>query len=247
MRKQKNRFYHFYLGRELKHWTRALFGFGIIVATTVALLAVGWFTGVDLERLLEGLVVSFGRVMLAYAISLVLGILIAFFVTRSEAAENFFLPIFETAQSLPTVAILPLVILWLGSQSAIIFLLVITMIWPITFSVVNGFKSIPHSLSETARIYGAKGWKKLRYFTLPMILPSMITGSIIGWGEGWEVLVAAELLGAQSGIGAYIGEAAHQEKTIIMVMAITFLMFIIFLLNKWVWVPLLKQTTKHQL
>jgi ABC-type nitrate/sulfonate/bicarbonate transport system permease component len=247
MRKQRKRFYHFYLGREPGHWFGVGLGLLVILLFTCGLLAVGRLSGVDLGRLLNGLVISFGRVTLAYVISLLLGVIIAILVTRSKSIENLLLPIFETGQSLPTVAILPLVVLWLGSEHTIIFLLVITIIWPVVFSVVSGFKNIPTSLNEAALVYGACGIKKFLNFTFPLLLPSVITGSVIGWGEGWEVLIAAELLGAKQGLGTSIGEAAHAAQNTIMIVAIAFLMFIIFLLNKWVWIPLLRRATQHQI
>ncbi|MFN7088485.1 MAG: ABC transporter permease [Candidatus Paceibacteria bacterium] len=246
-KRRGKRFYHFYLGREIRYWFSLLIGFFVILFFTFGLVVVGKLTGLDLQRLMTGLVVSFGRVTISYIISLILGISIAFLVTRQESIENLLLPLFETAQSIPTVAILPLVVLWLGSGPAVIFLLTITIIWPITFSIISGFKSIPRSLAEAAKVYSAKGWRGFRHFMLPIILPSVITGSIIGWGEGWEVLVAAELLGAREGIGAYIGEASVKKEMAVMTVAIAFLMFFIFLLNKLVWVPLLKHSTKHQI
>lgn len=247
MPKRGKSFYHFYLGRAPKHWVGAIFAFLAIASLTFGLLFIGRLQGVDLARLLNGLAVSFWRIIFAYLIALFLAVIIALLVTRSERVENLLLPVFETAQSLPTVAILPLVILWLGSSTAVVFLLVATIVWPITFSIISGIKGISRPLREAATIFGAKGWKGFWNFSLPLLLPSAITGSIIGWGEGWEVLVAAELIGGEQGIGAYIGEVSERGELVIMTVAITFLMFVIFILNKWVWVPLLKRATLHQI
>lgn len=234
------------MGLEPRHWHVAAWWFLAFGITTIAFVIVGRVTGANLGNIIAALAVSFTRVLFAYWIALFLGAIIAFTVTRKEKTEAFFLPIFETAQSLPSTAIIPLMLIWLGNTGAVVFLLVITMIWPITFSVVSGIKSTNHSLSEAATVFGATGRKRFFSFTLPTLLPSIITGSTIGWGEGWEVIVAAEALGAIAGIGTLINTATLGKQYDLMGLALTLLMLMIFLINKWVWVPLLKKSTQHQ-
>jgi len=248
MLRRGKRFYHFYLGREPGHWLGLLLTLAVIIAVTLLFLAVGRLKGVDLTKLILGLAISFRRVSVAYIISLILGTAIAFLITRSESIENLLLPLFETAQSLPSPAIFPILAILIGrGDVVVIILLIIAMIWPIVFSSIGGVKGMHRSLVEAAEVFGAKGVKGFFSFSLPIILPSIITGSIVAWGEGWDILVAAELLGAQRGIGAYIGETANTGQLTVMAIAIAFLMLVVFLFNKWVWVPLLKRTTKHQI
>lgn len=246
MARPKKRFFHFAVGRAPRHWYSLVLVIGSIVVFTAGFLIVGRIKGVDIARLLDGLTISFARVAAAYALSLVLGMIFAFLVTRSETTENTLLPVFETLQSLPTPAIFPLLSVTLGRGNlVVIILLVIAMIWPIVFGTIGGIKGIRPSLAEASTIFGARGWKRLVFFTLPVVMPAVITGSIVAWGEGWDILMAAELLGAQRGIGAYIGETADAGALTVMTIAIVFLMFILFLINKWVWATLLKKVTLH--
>jgi len=246
MARPKKRFFHFAVGRAPRHWYGLLLVIGSILAFTAIFLIIGRIKGVDIARLIDGLATSFTRVTIAYALSLVLGIIFAFLVTRSEATENALLPVFETLQSLPTPTIFPLLSLLLGKGNlVIVILLVIAMIWPIVFGTIGGIKSIRPSLAEASTIFGARGWKRLVFFKLPAIIPSIITGSIVAWGEGWDILTAAELLGAQRGIGVYIGETASNGNFAVMTIAIVFLMFVLFLINKWVWATVLKRVTLH--
>lgn len=211
------------------------------------LIFIGRASGAEVELIAGDLLISLVRVLVAYLASLLLGAAIAFLVTRSEKWENILLPFFDTAQSMPSLAILPVLLVWFrdAPEVPVFILLVITMIWPIVFSIISGIKNIRPSLAEAATIFGAVGRKRFFSFTLPIITPSVITGSIIGWGEGWEVLVAAELLGASRGIGVYIDQASKQGEMGVMTIAIAILMFFIFVLNKWFWIPLLKRSSQH--
>lgn len=242
---RRKRYYHFYMGLEPKHWHTIGWWILILIVIGWIFFLAGRITGASLAQILASLYTSLTRVLAAYIISLMAGAAIALLITKSERVEDLFLPIFETAQGLPSTAIIPLVLIWLGGYEATVLLLVITMIWPITFSIVSGIKTIKRSLAEAATIFGASGIKRFRNFTLPVLLPSIITGSTIGWGEGWEVIVAAEVLGEIRGIGTFISNATASQQYTIMTLALILLMFMIFLFNKWLWVPLLKRSTSH--
>ena len=80
---------------------------------------------------------------------------------------------------------------------------------------------------------------------LPGVFPAIVTGSIIGWGEAWEAIVGAEILGISRGIGAFLNDASRTGDTRVLTLGIVFLLFFIFFLNKIIWLPLLKRSTMY--
>lgn len=225
--------------------------FHLVLTLFLSLLGVGaLFIFIKLSQISVGtlvidLLASTYRVVIAYLISLVLSIFLALFVTRSRLLEDILLPILDVLQSFPSFAILPIAILWFGASdvTAIVFL-VITILWPILFNIIAGIKNIRGDISEAAVVFGASGFKKLRYFLMPAILPAAITGSIIGWGEAWEAIVGAEIIGISRGIGAFLNEASHAGQVKVLTIGIISLLFFVFFLNKLIWLPLLKRSTE---
>jgi ABC-type nitrate/sulfonate/bicarbonate transport system permease component len=206
------------------------------------------FTKLNKAELFLGFLASLSRITIAYLIALVIALVLAFFITVNEKVENIFLPIFDVLQSFPSFALFPALIVALKSTEVIIItVLVITIIWPIMFSIISGIKNRREDLEEAATIFGAKGWKKIIHFTLPELAPSIVTGSIVGWGEGWEFIVGAELLVKTNvGIGNYLGFLGATQQNTLLALGILILLFLLFVLNKLLWLPLLTKTTKYQ-
>lgn len=183
--------------------------------------------------------VSSLRLFTAYVISVILAwILAASFYQGRRAAIA--LPIFDLLQSFPTFAALPLAVLFLGaSNSTVIFFLILTIIWPILFSLIGSLKLIRRDWEEVAEISGLRGWSYLKNFLMPISFPGLITGSVIGLGEGWEALVATEIIvGKTSGLGSFF--ESFSTNTTITALGILGLLIVIFSINKLIWLPLLK-------
>lgn len=206
------------------------------------------FTKLNKADLFIGFLASLSRITIAYFIALVIALILALFITANERIESIFLPIFDVLQSFPSFALFPALIVALKSTEVIIItVLVITIIWPIMFSIISGIKNRREDLEEAATIFGAHGWKRIVFFTLPQLAPSIVTGSIVGWGEGWEFIVGAELLvNTHIGIGNYLGVLGTNGQNTLLAFGILILLFLLFVLNKILWLPLLTRTTKYQ-
>lgn len=204
------------------------------------------FNGISILELARDLLASSFRVAVAYLISVLIAIATAILVTRNKYIEDIFLPILDVLQSFPSFAILPVAILFLGKGDVTaIFFLVITILWPVLFNIISGVKSFRGDVAEASIVFGAAGFKKLRYFLIPALLPSIVIGSIIGWGEAWEAIVGAEIIGISSGVGAFLDKASKSGQTNVLVVGIIALLFFIFFLNKLIWLPFLKKATQY--
>ena len=220
-------------------WIMAFF---LILATVVN------YSKLDPGSLFEGFGVSLYRITVAYLIALVLSCIIALFVTSNEKIENAILPVLDVFQSFPSFALFPIMVASIHSTEFIIIsVLVIAIMWPILFTIIGGIKNRREDLEEAATIFGANGFKRLMYFSLPELAPSIVTGSIVGWGEAWEFIIGAELLvNTKIGIGAYLGQLGNNKEDILLIFGILVLMILLFGINKLVWLPLLDKTTKYQ-
>lgn len=206
-------------------------------------------THLDYSQFLSGFGASLARTSTAYLISLVIAVSLALIVTAHQSIETIFLPILDVLQSFPSFALFPVLIHALKGHSEIIIIivLVVTMIWPILFSIVSGIKNRREDLEEAATIFGAIGWKRLWYFSLPELWPTILTGSIVGWGEGWEFIIGAELLvTVNSGIGQYLGRLGQSGQNTLLAFGIVGLMLLLFIINKLLWLPLLQKAVKFQ-
>lgn len=204
------------------------------------------FSSLDSKELFKGFVASLTRTTIAYLISITLAIVFALIVTSSKFIEDLLLPILDVLQSFPSFALFPILIVALKNspETIIILVLSITMIWPILFSIIGGIKNRRQDWEEAATIFGARGYKRLTHFTIPDLMPSIITGSIVGWGEGWEFIIGAELLvKTKVGIGSYLGILGNKQENAALAFGILILLVLLFVINKLIWLPLLNKAS----
>lgn len=127
-------------------------------------------------------------------------------------------PLVEVLRPVPPLAWIPLSILWFGigdiQNQFIIFL---GMFFPILLNTITGVKNIEPNLVRAARCLGASEARILRRVVLRAALPQIITGIRVGLGVGWMALVAAELVGANSGLGFLINDARTLLRTDIVI------------------------------
>lgn len=219
----------------------------IITAVLLILILILGFTTLDASIFFSGFFESLLRVVIAYILSLVLALIIAIIVNSSKTIEGISVPILDVMQSFPSFALFPLLALWFGKTAVVtIIILVITMIWPILFTILSAQKGLREDLLEAASIFGAKGYKYLVFVLLPLMFPAIITGSIVAWGEAWEAIIAAEIIVGVPGVGTYLAQTGESVNSKILIIGITLLLMILFILNKYIWLPLLNMSTKYQ-
>ena len=123
-------------------------------------------------------------------------------------------PIMEILRPIPPLAWIRLSILWFGIGDAQNeFIIFLGMFFPILINTIVGVKNVDPNLVRAARSLGAPERKVLSRIVLKGSLPQIITGVRIGLGVGWMALVAAELVGANSGLGFLINDARSMLRT----------------------------------
>ncbi len=210
----------------------------------VFLLFFAEFANLTRAELFFDVSTSFVRLLIAYIFSVGLAWAWSVWCFRGKLT-NILLPLFDVLQSFPTFAALPIAtFVWGISNFTVIFFLVFTIIWPIFFSIVSSLKLVKHEWEEAVQIYGVTGWDYFRTFLLPVSIPGLITGSIIGLGEGWEALVATEIIvGLKGGLGNFF--QTYSQNTQITIFGILGFLVLIFSINKIIWLPLLEWSHKY--
>jgi ABC-type nitrate/sulfonate/bicarbonate transport system permease component len=123
-------------------------------------------------------------------------------------------PVIEMLRPVPPLAWIPLSILWFGiGDMQNQFIIFLGIFFPILLNTIAGVANVEPNLIRAARCLGASEWEVLWRVVLRAALPQIVTGIRIGLGVGWMALVAAELVGANSGLGFLINDARTVLRT----------------------------------
>ncbi|OMP77049.1 MULTISPECIES: ABC transporter permease [unclassified Chitinophaga] len=161
-------------------------------------------------RLLNDIVASLWRVAIGFLSSACLAIPIGLWLGRNRNWNTAILPILNFFRSLSPLAWIPFAILWfhIGDKPAI-FLIFLATFFPLTLSVISAVATIPDIYFRVARDHDYNGTELLFKVTLPAIMPQLLTSMRICYGISWVVIVAAEMVGCQDGLGYGIWDARN--------------------------------------
>jgi sulfonate transport system permease protein len=124
-------------------------------------------------------------------------------------------------RAIPFLAVLPLVIVWLGiGEGAKIFLVAFGVAFPIYMNTVLGIRQVDPKLVELGRVTGLSNWQLIRRIILPGALPSILNGVRYALATAWLALVVAETIAASSGIGFLAMDAREFLRTDVIVLVI---------------------------
>lgn len=148
-------------------------------------------------------------VLQGFAISFVLGIVIAVLCTYSKMIESLFTTLCTIFNPLPGMALLPIIMMWFGiDDAAMLAMIVHGVLWPLVTNLITGFKSVPTIYKEWAKNIGLKPILVIKDIYIYAVMPYFISGMRIGWGRAWRALISAEMvfgmIGSLGGVGYYI-------------------------------------------
>jgi NitT/TauT family transport system permease protein len=154
-----------------------------------------------LKGLVNSLILLVSGYLLALATALPLGLLIGWRVRLFRAVN----PFTKVLGPIPPIVYIPYAIALLPSfRAASIFVIFIGAFWPILINTLNGVFNIPKGLIDSARVLNLKEHTLLLRVVLPGAMPSICTGATLALVFAFVLLAAAELIGANSGVGWYI-------------------------------------------
>lgn len=168
--------------------------------------------------------VSFDRVLRGFALGSVAAIAIGLLVGLWRPASQLLDPTVQAARTIPSLAWVPLFILWMGiGEEPKITLIAVGVFFPVYTNLVSGIRNIDRKLVEAAVAYGYRRASLAWHVMLPAALPSLMTGLRLGLAQGWLFLVAAELIGASRGLGFLLTDGQNSGRADIIVLSIILL------------------------
>jgi sulfonate transport system permease protein len=172
-------------------------------------------------ELWEHVSVSTARAFSGLAVGGGLGLLFGLLTGTFRQAETLLDSTFQMVRNIPALALVPLVILWFGiDESAKLFLVAVGVFFPVYLNTFHGIRSVDAGLIEMAQSYGLRGWSLYRQVILPGALPSILVGLRFALGLMWVLLIVAETVSAQSGIGYMTMNAREFLQTDVVVVGI---------------------------
>ncbi|WP_461205304.1 ABC transporter permease [Clostridium sp. DL1XJH146] len=184
-----------------------------IAITTVKLVKTG--------ELFTNLMISFNRVVVGFLITFLIAFPLAIFLGSRRRVMPYVEPFLEFMRHIPPIAMIPILILWLGiGESSKIVIIVLATFFPIFSNTLTGVTNYDDKLLEVGEIFGYSRFDKFRKIIFPQALPSVLTGIQLGLGYSWRALMGAELVAASSGIGYMIIDAEQLSRPDIVIVGI---------------------------
>ena len=174
-----------------------------------AALQITWPPGYAGGTLVQHVFQSCRLVLLGFVVATLTGVPVGLAMGASRRIDALIGPIFSLLRPIPPLAWIPLAILWLGlGDAAKIFLIWVAAFTPSVINTYTGVRNIDGTLLEAARVHGAGAGRLLRDVLMPGALPMIFTGLRLSLQAAWTTLVAAELVGAFTGLGKVLSNAA---------------------------------------
>ncbi len=165
-------------------------------------------------ELLRQLSQTMAVLAVGFGIAIVTGMALGLLMGTVRIVEKFFDPYVNAFYAMPTVALVPLVIIWLGlGFEAKVFLTWIVGVFPIVINAQAGVRSIPAAYVETARSFACSRRQMFWKVILPAAIPFFVAGLRLGLGRALVGVVVAEMFTALSGLGYMVTFYGNTFKT----------------------------------
>jgi sulfonate transport system permease protein len=224
-------------------WTRlSRPGLGLLLPVTLAVVwefvvRMGWSSGrlapppsvifatfVDLARtgdLQRNTLVTLGRVAAGFALGAAAATIIGAATGYSVTLRRLLDPSLQALRAIPSIAWVPLFILWLGIfEASKITLIALGVFFPVYLGLMGAIQSVDRKLIEVGRAFRLSDLAMVRRILLPAVLPAYVISLRSGLGLGWMFVVAAELMGASEGLGYLLIDGQQLGKPAEIVAAI---------------------------
>ncbi|MGO1768930.1 MAG: ABC transporter permease [Microbacterium sp.] len=143
--------------------------------------------------------------LIGMVITIALGLVVGTALAFNDFAQRSAAPVIEIFKAIPAIAILPLVILVVGSTLPMkVFLICFAAFWPFVIQVIYGVRSMDPVVLDTARALGVRGMRRFLTVSIPSASPYLVTGMRIASAQALILAVVAEIVGGAEGIGRSI-------------------------------------------
>lgn len=168
--------------------------------------------------------ISIQRVLLGFLAGAAAGLLLGSLLGLSKLADGLLNPTVGAFRAVPSLAWVPLILLWVGlGEDGKVLLIAIGAFFPVFTSVHSALRHVDPHLVEAGRAFGFHGVRLLGTVQLPAVVPPVFSGLRLALAQAWLFLVASELLGASEGLGFLLTESQNNGRTDRLLLAIVML------------------------
>ncbi len=179
---------------------------------------------IDRGMLWTHIAITLQRVLIGFVIGASIGLVIGSLVGLSRAASRLLSPFIQSLRAVPSLAWVPLLVLWMGIyESPKITLIAIGAFFPVFTTVAAGFAHADRKLIEVGRAYGLRGPSLVTGVLLPAASPTIASGLRLGMAQAWLFVVAAELIASSKGLGFLLIDSQNVLRTDILILSIILL------------------------
>ena len=152
--------------------------------------------------LFSHILITLSRVFYGFIFGAIAATILGVLTGVSPLMRVFFDPTIQALKAVPSLAWVPLFILWFGIfEDSKIALISVGVFFPIYLNLMMGIRQIDKKMVEVAHVYNLNSFQTIRWILLPGIIPEWVTGLRSGLALGWMFVIAAELMGASEGLG----------------------------------------------
>jgi sulfonate transport system permease protein len=212
----------------------------LLLAAWQLVTATGWFSASqlpspgDVVAALGGLLrhgelwvhlrASLWRVLLGYLAGAAAALALGSLVGLSVAARRLVAPTVAAFRTVPSLAWVPLLLLWFGiDETPKLLLVAVGAFFPVYTTTASALSHVDAHLVEVGRAYGRRGAALLTAVMLPAAAPQLVNGLRLGLANAWLFLVAAELIASSKGLGFLLIDSQNTGRTDVMLLAIVLL------------------------
>lgn len=166
----------------------------------------------------EHLGITLWRVALGFVLGSVLATVFGALTGYSRTLNQLLDPLLQGIRNIPSLAWVPLFILWMGIyETSKVVLIAVGVFFPVYLNLMSGIQGVDRKLVEVGRVYRLSGLQLIRRIFMPATLPAYFVGLRSGLGLGWMFVVAAEIMGANKGLGFLLvdGQMTGRPQTIL--------------------------------
>ncbi|MGN7150215.1 ABC transporter permease [Arthrobacter sp. SAFR-179] len=168
--------------------------------------------------------ISTQRVLIGFLVGAALGLVLGAGVGLSKLADALLAPTIGALRAVPSLAWVPLLILWMKiGEDSKVTLIIIGAFFPVFTTVSLALRHVDRNLVEAARAFGLKGVRLLTTVQLPAVVPAVFSGLRLALAQAWLFLVAAELIASSMGLGFLLIDSQNNGRTDRLLLAIVML------------------------
>ena len=164
---------------------------------------------------------TLSRVIAGFAFGVVAGTVLGAITGYSALTNRLVDPTLQALRAIPSIAWVPLFILWFGIfEASKIILIAVGVFFPVYLGVMGAVMSVDRKIVEVGRAFRLSGTAMVRRILLPAVMPAYVISLRAGMGLGWMFVVAAEFMGASTGLGFLLIDGQQLGKPAQIVAAI---------------------------